>query len=93
LVVPDSAEILIDDAVVAIAQRNLPDPEQRGIGMVFQDPARWPHMTVAENIEFGLRARRAPTKERGRRVRDMVDLVELGEYSNAMPNELSGGQQ
>jgi 2-aminoethylphosphonate transport system ATP-binding protein len=47
-------------------------------------------MTVDENIEFGLRARRTPTKERARRVRDMVDLVELGDYWNAMPNELSG---
>ena len=57
LVIPDSGEILIDEELVARAYRNLREPEQRGIGMVFQDLALWPHMTVAENIEFGLKAR------------------------------------
>jgi ABC-type Fe3+/spermidine/putrescine transport system ATPase subunit len=61
--------------------------------MVFQDLALWPHMTVAENIEFGLRARRLPHAQRAQRVREMVDLVRLGDYLNARPAELSGGQQ
>src|SRR5690242_18140419 len=60
LIVPDTGDILIDNEVVATAGRNLREPYQRGIGMVFQDLALWPHMTVADNIEFGLRAKRIP---------------------------------
>jgi iron(III) transport system ATP-binding protein len=93
LVIPDSGEILINEELVATAGRNLREPEQRGVGMVFQDLALWPHMTTAENIEFGLRARRVPAKERKERVRDIVNLVELGDYLDAKPGELSGGQQ
>ena len=61
--------------------------------MVFQDLALWPHMTVHENIEFGLRAKRIPENKRKLRVKEMVDLVGLGDYLNARPGELSGGQQ
>ena len=61
--------------------------------MVFQDLALWPHMTVAENIEFGLRAKRIPKNKRKQRVKEMIDLVGLGDYLNARPGELSGGQQ
>jgi iron(III) transport system ATP-binding protein len=93
LVIPDSGEILIDEELVARAYRNLREPEQRGIGMVFQDLALWPHMTVAKNIEFGLKAKRIPHEQRARRVREMIDLVRLGDYLNARPGELSGGQQ
>jgi ABC-type sugar transport system ATPase subunit len=50
-------------------------------------------MTVAENIEFGLRAKRIPDKQRKQRVREMVELVRLGDYLKAKPGELSGGQQ
>lgn len=93
LVAPDSGEILIDEELVTKARRILREPDQRGIGMVFQDLALWPHMTVAENIEFGLRAKRIPLKQRKLRVKEMVDLVRLGDYLDAMPAELSGGQQ
>jgi iron(III) transport system ATP-binding protein len=93
LIIPDSGEILINEELVARAHRNLREPEQRGIGMVFQDLALWPHMTVAENIEFGLRAKRIPHEQRAQRVSEMVDLVRLGDYLNARPAELSGGQQ
>ncbi len=93
LVIPDSGEILINEELVAMAGRNLREPEQRGIGLVFQDLALWPHMTVAQNIEFGLRAKRVPVKECKQRVRDVVDLVGLGDYLDTKPGELSGGQQ
>jgi iron(III) transport system ATP-binding protein len=93
LIVPDSGDILINGELVATAGRNLREPGQRGIGMVFQDLALWPHMTVAENIEFGLRAKRTSDRQRKQRVRDMVELVTLGDYLNAKPGELSGGQQ
>jgi len=61
--------------------------------MVLQDLALWPHMTVCENIEFGLRAKRLPEKQRRQRVKEMVDLVGLDDYLSAKPRELSGGQQ
>jgi iron(III) transport system ATP-binding protein len=93
LVIPDSGDILIGDEVVATAKQNLREPGQRGIGMVFQDLALWPHMTVADNIEFGLRAKRVPKIKRNQRIKEMVDLVELGDYLHAKPGELSWGQQ
>jgi iron(III) transport system ATP-binding protein len=93
LVIPDSGDILINGALVATAKKNLREPGERGVGMVFQDLALWPHMTVAENIEFGLRAKRIPQLTRKQRVKEMVDLVGLGDYLNAKPAELSGGEQ
>jgi iron(III) transport system ATP-binding protein len=93
LVIPDSGDILINGELVATARKNLHEPGERGIGMVFQDLALWPHMTVAENIEFGLRAKRIAEPKRRQRVKEMVDLVGLGDYLNVKPAELSGGQQ
>ena len=93
LVIPNSGEVLINEDLVATAKGNLREPEQRGIGMVFQDLALWPHMTVSENIEFGLRARRIPSNKRKGCVKEMADLVGLQDYLNSKPAELSGGQQ
>ena len=64
LVIPDAGDILVNDELVATARKSLREPQQRGVGMVFQDLALWPHMTVRENIEFGLRAKRIPAKQR-----------------------------
>ena len=93
LVIPNSGEVLINEDLVATAKGNLREPEQRGIGMMFQDLALWPHMTVSENIEFGLRARRIPPNKRKGCVKEMADLVGLQDYLNSKPAELSGGQQ
>jgi iron(III) transport system ATP-binding protein len=93
LVIPDAGDILVNDELVAAASKSLREPQQRGVGMVFQDLALWPHMTVRENIEFGLRAKRLPEKQRRQRVKEMVDLVGLDDYLSAKPGELSGGQQ
>jgi iron(III) transport system ATP-binding protein len=93
LVAPDTGDIRIDGEVVSTARRILVAPQSRGIGMVFQDLALWPHMSVAENIAFGLRAQRIPVEERKRRVSDIVRLVGLGDYLNVRPGELSGGEQ
>ncbi|MBI2368886.1 MAG: ABC transporter ATP-binding protein [Deltaproteobacteria bacterium] len=68
-------------------------PQQRGIGMVFQDYVLFPHLTVEENIGFGLRERGAPRDEIRRRVREMLELVRLPEIGGRLPRELSGGQQ
>src|SRR5215813_12734191 len=73
LTLPDLGEILIDEELVARAHENLREPQERGIGMVFQDLALWPHMTVAENIEFGLKAKRIPPPKRRQRIKEMVD--------------------
>lgn len=66
-------------------------PEQRQIGMVFQDYALFPHLTVADNIAFGLH--RHTASERQQITRDMLQLTRLQEYANVWPNQLSGGQQ
>lgn len=68
-------------------------PERRNAGMVFQSYALWPHMTVAENVEFGLKARRVAREERRRRVGEALDLVQMGRYGARKPGQLSGGQQ
>jgi iron(III) transport system ATP-binding protein len=65
----------------------------RDIGMVFQNYAIFPHLTVAENIAYGLRARRVSRLELSRRVRDALDLVQMTDLSARMPTQLSGGQQ
>jgi ABC-type Fe3+/spermidine/putrescine transport system ATPase subunit len=61
--------------------------------MVFQDLALWSHMTVAENVEFGLRARKLQAAERRRRINAVIELVGLGDYLESKPGELSGGEQ
>lgn len=68
-------------------------PSQRGIGMVFQNYALFPHMTVADNIAYGLRLRRWSAERRTARVKEMLDMISLGHVADRRPTELSGGQQ
>jgi putative spermidine/putrescine transport system ATP-binding protein len=68
-------------------------PEQRGFGMVFQNYALFPHMSVRKNIGFGLAMRRAPRDEIRRRVDQALDLVQLRAHADKLPGQLSGGQQ
>jgi putative spermidine/putrescine transport system ATP-binding protein len=68
-------------------------PEKRGFGMVFQNYALFPHMTVFANIAFGLQLQRRPAAEIGDRVRQMLDLVQLPGFEERYPSQLSGGQQ
>jgi putative spermidine/putrescine transport system ATP-binding protein len=67
--------------------------EERGFGMVFQNYALFPHMTVRKNIAFGLRMRSVPSAEVERRVEDALRLVRLAEHAEKLPGQLSGGQQ
>ncbi len=90
LEVPASGRIRIDGRTVFDAHTFV-EPERRGVGMVFQDYALFPHLTVAQNIVFGLR--RFPKKERQRRLEMMLDLVQLKGFEKRYPHELSGGQQ
>ena len=68
-------------------------PEHRNIGVVFQNYALFPHMTVSQNIAFGLRMRRVPKLERQRRVQDVLALVRMSGFEHRRPAALSGGQQ
>ena len=68
-------------------------PERRGFGMVFQNYALFPHLTVRRNIAFGLEMRRLPKAEVSRRTEEAVRLVQLEEHAGKLPGQLSGGQQ
>ncbi|KQZ09274.1 hypothetical protein ASD23_13445 [Agromyces sp. Root1464] len=67
--------------------------QKRDIGFVFQNYALFPHLTVAENIEYGLKVRKIPGAKRAARVAEMVELVALGGFADRYPSQLSGGQQ
>ncbi len=68
-------------------------PQKRNTGMVFQNYALWPHMTVEANVAFGLKVRRLPRRDRRRRVAETLALVKMDAYARRKPNQLSGGQQ
>ncbi|MEV6635887.1 ABC transporter ATP-binding protein [Actinoplanes sp. NPDC051470] len=68
-------------------------PERRGFGMVFQNYALFPHLTVRRNIAFGLQMRRVPRAEVRRRTDEAISLVRLEEHASKLPGQLSGGQQ
>ncbi|WP_237215467.1 ABC transporter ATP-binding protein [Falsiroseomonas oryziterrae] len=85
---PDSGRILLEDRDIA----QLP-PHKRGIGVVFQSYALFPHMTVADNVAFPLEARGVPKAERAARVQRALEMVRLPGYGDRRPSQLSGGQQ
>lgn len=66
---------------------------ERGIGMVFQNYALWPHMTVRKNIEYGLKLRKLTTQEIRKRIQEVVSFTQLTGYEQRLPGQLSGGQQ
>ena len=68
-------------------------PEKRGIGLVFQNYALWPHMTVFKNLAFGLELRKMPAEEIKRKVAAVLSLVKMEEFADRFPRQLSGGQQ
>ena len=85
---PDGGELYFGDRAM---QGVL--PHQRNTGMVFQNYALWPHMTVAENISYGLEVRGIQAAERRERVADALTIVQMQDYAGRTPNQLSGGQQ
>lgn len=88
LVEPTAGNILFDDQVV-----NRIPTHKRNIGLAFQSHALFPHMSVAKNVAFGLSMKRRPKKEIASRVEEMLDMIEMSDYTDRMPSELSGGQQ
>ena len=93
---PTSGEILIDGKIVYSSTRNIClSPAKRRIGLVFQSYALWPHMTVYENVAFGLRSQKPPLGEKRVHeiVMDTLERLRIAEYVKRYPAELSGGQQ
>lgn len=90
---PTSGEIWFDDSCVFSDKKkiNVP-PEKRKLGFVFQDFALWPHMTVMENVAFGLKARK-DTRDMEKRVLEALKAVQLWDFRDRYPAQLSGGQQ
>ena len=92
-VAPDRGSVYLGGELASANGRILLPPEQRHLGMVFQDLALWPHLTVKGNLEFGLKARRVPKRERETRIDRTLSLVGMEAYAARKPAELSGGQQ
>jgi iron(III) transport system ATP-binding protein len=89
---PDDGEIRVGDRVLSSPAVVIP-PERRRMAMIFQSYALWPHMTVAQNVAYGLRFAGVARPERERRVEQMLQVVQLAGYGARYPGELSGGQQ
>jgi len=85
---PDAGELFFGEKPMA----GVP-PHQRNTGMVFQNYALWPHMTVAENVAYGLDVRRVSFLEKKQRVAEALAIVQMEPYAARSPNQLSGGQQ
>ena len=85
---PDQGEIYLDNRKITPFP-----PEKRGIGMVFQNYALWPHMTVYGNLAFGLQIKKVPKPEIDKRIKIVLSMVQLDGYESRYPRQMSGGQQ
>lgn len=90
---PDVGRVLVGGKLVACDGTILISPEHRNLGMVFQDLALWPHLTVAQNLDFALKAQRLTSEIRRQRITDMLARVQLNGSADVYPARLSGGQQ
>ena len=86
--IPEKGQILFGNEDVTRLE-----PHKRNTGMMFQSYALWPHMTVAENVAFGLEERKVPADEIKQRVGEALESVHMDKYAGRKPNQLSGGQQ
>ena len=89
---PTSGELYIDDQLVSGGKTFVP-PEKRGIGMVFQSYAVWPHMNVFDNVAYPLRIQKKPKEQIKAAVSKVLEIVHLSQYAERLPSQLSGGQQ
>jgi len=91
---PDEGEIIVSgETVVSVSKGVFVPPAKRGMGMVFQSWAVWPHMNVFDNIAYGLRIQKLRKDEIRRRVEDMLEIVQMRGLEKRYPQQLSGGQQ
>ncbi len=93
LVAPSSGRVLVGGRPVSVAGRVVVPPEERGLAVVFQDLALWPHLTVHGNLEFVLASLKVPRRARGDRIREMLGRVGLAGKERRHPGELSGGER
>ena len=94
LIKPETGTITVGDRVLFDAKKRINVPaDKRNIGIVFQDYAVWPHMTVVENVSYPLKKQRRPKDEIKKRAMHALEQVHMTEYANHLPNQLSGGQQ
>jgi iron(III) transport system ATP-binding protein len=89
---PSAGEIRVGERVVSSPARTVP-PERRNMSMIFQSYALWPHMTVAENVAYGLKLRKADRDTIARKLKAILATTHLEELADRYPGELSGGQQ
>src|SRR5690606_31541233 len=89
---PSAGEVQLGDQTVAAHGLMVP-PEKRGVGIVFQNYALWPHMSVAENVGYALKVARLPRPIREERVREALATVDLAAFAERRPADLSGGQR
>lgn len=92
-IAPDQGRILVGNEQVAANQEIEIPPERRKLGMVSQDLALWPHLTVYGNLEFALKAKGLSEDVRKERIGDVLSRVRLEEFARVYPGHLSGGQQ
>ena len=90
---PARGAVRLDGETVSVDGRILRPPEERGVAMVFQDLALWPHLTVAGNLDFGLASRGIPRPARADRIQQMLARVGLEDRAFRYPGELSGGER
>ena len=91
---PQRGKMLINDEIMIDSDTDYySEPSKRGLNLVFQSYALWPHMTVFENVAFGLRIKKLPGDEINKRVTNSLERMRIGEFVKRYPNELSGGQQ
>ena len=90
---PTKGVIFINGQKASASDTIIIPPHERGVGMIFQDLALWPHMSVAQNVEFGLKIQGVPSYKRKERVAQFLDMVGLQGYGSRAIHQLSGGER
>ena len=92
-IAPSGGEIFIDKKLASIKRKIILEPKDREIGMVFQDLALWNHMSVGENITFGLRMKKLPKNLIDKKLKEILDRIQMSGFEDRKIEELSGGQR
>jgi len=92
-IAPSAGEIFIDNRLASTKREIIIEPKDREIGMVFQDLALWNHMSVGENITFGLRMKRVPKNLIDKKLNEILDRIKMNGFQDRKIEELSGGER